>query len=1085
MEEIFDIIQTPSFDSNYVSELNAMVDAINSNFKRIASLPFLKGDKGTSIEYIEEPIYITSNSNTVFSNFGISVIGAIYGRDVYNYLNGLTNATFDNLTFKLRELYATAEPTPSVEPMQGIYSCNSLHPDNDPKIGVFYDPHNGIKHLCVPYTFHDARKTILDLEYNKDFIDQTTFITGKYTPEEKWQLKSENLIPGLYFDNDININKYCWAIGNRKTHIIAQGVNGQNGQDCKAFLCKGNYDADNTCINITSVFNTSSRTYDETLLSSLYDGAFAIVILHSDADVPDDIAFGAVSVMNDNYYLFLSSDDDDDVGSCLGNNVKYLLSGITLNDALQDIGYDTTDSSTRGLYTYSMSEATANGVERIPHMIWVDYDETNNTQKNINISPVENVSSAIKSPDKIKGDNCLINYDNLKISDYAGIFNRKLETSISIPQNSKYVLIPSTNISINNFKNTSVIQSINKQSFKNADNIEILVDLPYLGVKLENEVIALNKFSRMYGNINSPISIDLKLEELNCNWNTDDNSSWGGRSYYDVDLFASSATFAKFNGYDSQAVYVGTTEVPIHAKINDDDFKAVLQITAIRYDVAFDGKDRPLNVHGYYTKANNECDLVDDSDMLYDAIQTGSKTKEITDKDGVVKFSSTISCNGVKTYTEFIYYIKPFDTSDYTYNVFRFRTIEDQYGNLDITPKPYEESESLEVFDLNKVSEYPNDNIIKLEKFGLDYIEINGIKYRILTERGQDKKYINYNDGDYNNIKCYIDIETTASGRFVNKIYTKNEIDYEISHETLSDVNMIIKLKNYASQENNYRQVFSFPADQVDDLKDILKAGATVYVVKHNVNDDNNPSDNRRYVKIIDEKNAEVYFANTHKIDVTYEIKNDSSNEVIGLNNDKYYQVLKSDYGSNVSISPLQKPTVDINTLNNVNNSSSDKTNKYSIKFNEYSWVNGVPFVKTFNNTYIYPYFSGIGCGKLLPRPDNGSNTQPAAKGVDYKWVLALPKFVNNKIDINYYKELLLNTTESIKNYKKIELPSKEVCHYFDNWYLNDSEIVTVNNINFTIYNSNNNNQDTTIGGGNSAVLPGVNPENPGVANPA
>lgn len=1047
MEEIFDVIQTPSFDSNYVSELNAMVDAINSNFKRIASLPFLKGDKGTSIEYIEEPIYITSNSNTVFSNFGISVIGAIYGQDVYNYLNGLTNATFDNLTFKLRELYATAEP------MQGIYSCNSLHPDKDPKIGVFYDPHNGIKQLCVPYTFHDARKTILDLEYNKDFIDQTTFITGKYTPEEKWQLKSENLIPGLYFDNDTNINKYCWAIGNRKTHIIAQGVNGQNGQDCKAFLCKGNYDAVNTCINITSVFNTSSRTYDETLLSQLYDGAFAIVILHSDDGIPNDMAFGAVSVMEDNYYLFLNSN--------LGNTMKYLLSGITLNDALQDIGYDTTDSSTRGLYTYSMSEATANGVERIPHMIWVDYDETNNTQKNINISPVKNVSSAIKSPDKDKGDNCLINYDNLKISDYAGIFNRKLETSISIPQNSKYVLIPSTNISINNFKNTSVIQSINKKSFKNADNIEILVDLPHLGVKLENEVIALNKFSRMYGNINSPISIDLKLEELNCNWNTDDNSSWGGRSYYDVDLFASSATFAKFNGYDSQAVYVGTTEVPIHAKINDDDFKAVLQITAIRYDVAFDGKDRPLNVHGYYTKANNECDLVDDSDMLYDAIQTGSKTKKISGN-----LSSTITCQSIKTYTEFIYYIKPFDTSDYKYNVFRFRTTEDQNGNLVIDS--YKEDEKREVFDLNQYNQN-DENTINQVNFGRDYIEINSVKYYIQSERGlnNDVFYIKYNDGEYTNIKCYIDIESNTSGQFVNKIYTKNGI---FSSNSLNTKYLL----DYASNENESREVFSYSAEYVTDLKDELKVNDTVYVVKHNVNDTS--ITNIRYVKIIDDENAEVYFADTHLNDKTYEIENDSSNKVIGLNNDKYYQVLKSDYGSNGSISPLQKPTVDINTLNNVNNSSSDKTNKYSIKFNGYSWVNGVPFVKTFKNTYIYPYFSGIGCGKLLPRPDNGSNTQPAAKGVDYKWVLALPKFVNNKIDINYYKELLLNTTESIKNYKKIELPSKEVCHYFDTWYLNDSEIVTTNTI---IDDSNNNNQDPTIGGGNETVLP----ENPGIFN--
>ena len=73
--DFFTKVNVPTFDSNYASSFEQFVETINNNFTRIASLPFLKGDNGSSIIIHKEKLY---DENNKFTKFGILFVKAIY-----------------------------------------------------------------------------------------------------------------------------------------------------------------------------------------------------------------------------------------------------------------------------------------------------------------------------------------------------------------------------------------------------------------------------------------------------------------------------------------------------------------------------------------------------------------------------------------------------------------------------------------------------------------------------------------------------------------------------------------------------------------------------------------------------------------------------------------------------------------------------------------------------------------------------------------------------------------------------------------------------------------------------------------------
>lgn len=1110
----FTKVNVPTFDSNYASSFEQFVETINNNFTRIASLPFLKGDNGSSIIIHKERLY---DDRDKFTEFGILLVKAIYKE-----LADSSFSNFDELKTVLHTVY------PDSEPINGIYSCGQLRPEKTSSIPVYYDQYTGEKHLCVPYIFQDSRKNALQGHYLTTYVDQTKYVIGdSYKKDEGifiWRFETSDFIPSLYYDEDNSM--YCWSINGEKSGITAQGVDGKDGNNGKSWLCKGEYSHDYTdYIKITTVFTDTYDSVEQNVgESGIAEGDLAVVaFLNSEEE--NDVLFGPVIVVTGDSPVYLVK--------ISGNNLLSIENTNDFHTLMKSAGKSSAgQNDVLGLYTFGRTKEYQNQANqdspRIPHMFWVDEEE--NTA---HIAPVT-VDNTLNNPERnvnsdLTNTNIKLEYDTLETNN-SSISKNTFDKEFDI-NGSQYVIVPSTNIKVNDFKGVSMIQTGSLNNIRTAKNIDMSIDLPSLGIKTKaGEIICIDKIRHLVGNGTNPLDISLELTELNCNWNNDDNTSWGGRSYYDVDLFASSATF---NENNSQAVYVGTTETPIKATIESKDYFANLQISVIRYDVAFDDEDRPLNVRGFYELNNTtkKTDLVLNSDMLLDGIK--SIGEQVT-REYPLNGSSTITCSttvsSIKTYTDVVVYLKPYsddETNDLFYllnpestspefeHIFwdeptagvaepifktsyytclRLRFKDEEGGKLvlshlnDNGTKPCDLNDLTEIADIDKITYNKNKVEINGNTFTLNFENISNGK--LFDQKGQE-------------FSCYVPLNTNMNNneRKVSKI-TKdfNSIPFGIN-ALIEDFSYLdnkgeVKVKTIASKAIN-KNNFSNPDDLNSDFNS--ESVTTIYYITLPEDCDmnyyfgNSQTADRKIYGILDSGNSKMkfYFFDTHLGDTKYDVLNEQT--PIGLNN-KYYHILNSGripLSTTENTQSLQGLGI---TSDNINE------NVYSIKFNDFKWNIG-----TFNTTFVR-YNSGIGCGKLLPFPKyQYKNTNIQHTVLDNSpWYLTLSKSVSDtELFKNVYTDFVFDKSNGVilsNNYVERLLPNGVNCYYLGDLYLNNEPILTNSITEFEIQefskdNESNSNSNISSPGTQeppsealpelpSEVLPEL-PENPGVANPS
>lgn len=409
MNNLFITLEVPELNSHYAQNLQQLVLNINSNFAKIASLPFLKGDSGVSIETHDEPLYIVEEGGTkVYTDFGKSVIKAIYGVDSF--------------------------PTDEFT-INGIHSYDDLM--NVQYIPVFYDRVQGLKYLTVPFMFHDARKNELGMITGDDmaegFEDMSTFVLGKMvhnndTGEAEWMLESHNFEPKLYYNTETH--KFCWAIGSQKTDIIAQGVEGRAGQSVYAKYCQGGFNGeDRTYIYINAVLNEDNiqdivdggGTINDGFVpidsTNLSVGDFVMVLYNKEVDggIIEDLSFGKVMEVGGSLCIPYVE------GTTIYNSTQ----NVTLKALLDTVGKTaegtTTTPNVRGLYVYGETEQSAQNTgrtPRTPHMLWVDEDDVAHLSKlktNITDSEGNYVNQTTQNNPSVDGDGVLqVDYDMLK-----------------------------------------------------------------------------------------------------------------------------------------------------------------------------------------------------------------------------------------------------------------------------------------------------------------------------------------------------------------------------------------------------------------------------------------------------------------------------------------------------------------------------------------------------------------------------------------------------------------------------------------------------------------------------------------------
>lgn len=426
-------INEVTLDAQFGTTLKQAISTINDNFKKIISVPFLKGEHGENIELIKVPIL----HDGVFTKLGERVIKSIYETNATTYDPSLDNNfggpvgvgdsshSYDFMKNNCNEIafYGYRQKTQVDEKIK--VTSQQIFIFIDSRVGNIEDIES-----AQLSTFQDLSCALsitgdiyVDPETGKiDLIGNEPGSTTDFTVEK------HSIIPTLYYDDSPGIEEWCWRINGQKTKITAQGKNGEDGKNSKCVVCFGNMDHPDSG-NIFSVTIANVLSPRNTSINDLEDGQLAIVWYkdpyHYSANHPStnlNCAFGSVeTTLNHSKKIYLGHIESQgeeylnyDLLSCLDN--------LTLRSMLYDICCtESTPNATpsplspRGIWVPDQYSADPGNA----HMMYSD----NNSDKTVNFALVTSdqtkgnsiIDIAHTSHPSLGGDTIMdIHYDKVK-----------------------------------------------------------------------------------------------------------------------------------------------------------------------------------------------------------------------------------------------------------------------------------------------------------------------------------------------------------------------------------------------------------------------------------------------------------------------------------------------------------------------------------------------------------------------------------------------------------------------------------------------------------------------------------------------
>lgn len=409
---------SPEFSTSLVEAFNT----IDSNFKKIIQAPYLKGDRGTSIETVvlKKPDHVVEGNPSEYE----ALLDAIIRR-----LNSV--------------YYPGCDPTTQgvchdALPDAGVNSADKLVQEDH--FTVFKDFSTNEMYLICPYIFIDARIQYLDriTESNRQkFIDTSSIVTGKYTRNNegvyRWTIDISTNIPKLYFDDQSGY--YCWLVNNEKTGIIAQGVKGKNGIDGNITICRGiratntieDANTNESRIVIKGVYQqqSSNESNSQSIPSTVY-GWVPVGSNTSDLENRPVLVYGYDSESDYNnspkYIQFgiafvedIAEDTTEDAeGTSTPNASKQyyivyvsnldLVKIIRENSIAKLLETISSSGSVQGLYI--SSEKNGNTIQNV-HMFWNDSDNKAHLSK----VPYSCTTHGVQGDARIRGSKLYVDYD--------------------------------------------------------------------------------------------------------------------------------------------------------------------------------------------------------------------------------------------------------------------------------------------------------------------------------------------------------------------------------------------------------------------------------------------------------------------------------------------------------------------------------------------------------------------------------------------------------------------------------------------------------------------------------------------------
>lgn len=393
-----DEIPAVSLDAQFGSTISQAINVINNNFKKLISVPFLRGEQGENVN--AESLKIQDGGE--LTPLGKKIVESIYNiSDCESFSD-----TLDNAFGKGLEIY-------------GTNSWNSIKDNPDNQEIVFYKrkitDNNGEKLELVSqqiYIFLDNRiknlETVWRSVQNGSNYDLTTFVdlscaltitgTVDINPEDgtidedsyDFDIVKHNIIPTLYYDDDVK--EWCWKINGMTTKISAQGLKGEDGINARSVVCFGEVDSVNG--NSYKVAIQEVLSPGNTQITDLNIGDLAVVWYLVNGNL--NCAFGSIEDYSGVPCIY--------VGQCPLNANEYLnadlmtiLNNVSLRDKMNDIcNTESTPSATvpsayspRGLWvpdkykeTVIDDETIAGSPDKV-HMLWSE--NTNNGKAHIGL----------------------------------------------------------------------------------------------------------------------------------------------------------------------------------------------------------------------------------------------------------------------------------------------------------------------------------------------------------------------------------------------------------------------------------------------------------------------------------------------------------------------------------------------------------------------------------------------------------------------------------------------------------------------------------------------------------------------------
>lgn len=333
-------VNTVTLDGNFGTTLSQAIDAINRNFKKLISAPFLKGEHGENVVLRE--IAITENGN--LTDFGKKVCKEIYGIEPAQL-----DPSVDN-TFGGTINYVNSYDSIGQNDKIAFYGYRERNQNTEfeylssQQMYIFLDSRiNEIESIFSLPDPEAVLRTFVDLSCaltitGKIEIDPDTGVIDY--ANATYDIVKHHIIPTLYYDLDIK--EWCWAINGKQSKISAQGLRGENGDNAKCYVCKGEISSvtsNNSTpykVNITEILTPNTPNPIDT--SILHQGDFAIVWYLDHRDNLGDrlnCAFGNVENASSGKCIYVGHLNLN--SQYLNADLLTILDTMTLRNGMNDI----------------------------------------------------------------------------------------------------------------------------------------------------------------------------------------------------------------------------------------------------------------------------------------------------------------------------------------------------------------------------------------------------------------------------------------------------------------------------------------------------------------------------------------------------------------------------------------------------------------------------------------------------------------------------------------------------------------------------------------------------------------------------